>query len=110
MDVSDHKVVRDLDRVFPLAAHRTLKGNLRFDIRVRFIQPDSGNLCAEFEFYDPQGNSLNKASNGTSLPLSNGDNDPIDTVKWYFGLLAEMAYNDINERKTNPPKSPEVNS
>jgi len=96
MDINEHKVVRDLERVYPIAAHITPDGNVRIDMRVRFIIPKSGSICADIEFYDPlTKTSLNRAQDGNTLPLSSGRDDPVETFQWYMGLLAEMAYNNI---------------
>jgi|1186.fasta_scaffold41223_1 hypothetical protein len=95
--IDDHKVVRDLDRVLPLALHETPKGNLRLDMRLRFIEPARGSIRAEVEFYDPQGNSLNRAADGTSIPLS-ADNGS-EVLTWYLGVVVERAFDELAARR-----------
>ena len=85
-----YKVEAELERCLPLALHTTPKGNLRLDMRLRFIEPASGSLRAEVEFFDPQGNSLNRSADGTSIPLS--ADDGAEVLTWYLGLMVEKAY------------------
>jgi hypothetical protein len=96
MDLNDQQPMRELRRVLPLATHWTPEGNVRIDVRLRFIVPKTGNFNAEVEFFDPEGDSLRGPS---SIRLSTTEDDEADAFLWYMREIAEASWAAIRERR-----------